>query len=270
MDQNCIAICKHLIARIFFPNFPAFSLFSSLKMGENFIQNIVRKFGYQENVQMIQKIKENSRLLHLKQNSMTSGIGEIAKIVICTDLAASEMGLSFDTELGQKLCGLRKGLYANNRRIVQKLIGNSKSIGIPALCLQLGLPSQIQETAADELQKYLTYMTRINQDIDRKHPQYAAITLFKIAQMRKIKVSKTSFASSCSLKTDQWKMLEESWEKYARDSKEKVRSREEKTDQDVEMVEETPKEGNNAEEIEDYEVWKKRILARAYENLRKP
>lgn len=171
-------------------------------------------------------------------------------------------------ELAQKLCGLRKGLYANNRRIVQKLIGNTKSVGIPELCLQLGLPSQIQGTAAEDLQKYLAYMIRINQDIDRKHPQYAAIALFKTAQMRKIKVSKTAFASSCSLKTDQWKMLEESWEKYARDSKEKIRAKE-ATDQDVEMVEETPKEVNNGEEIEDYEVWKKRILAKAYENLRK-
>ncbi|XP_059607695.1 origin recognition complex subunit 6 [Phlebotomus argentipes] len=236
-------------------------------MSEKLIQNIAHKLGYRHNTQIIQKITENSRLLHLKQNAVMSGLGEMAKLVICTDLAASTIGLSFDMETALKVSGMRKAQYANYRRIIQKLIGNSKSVKIPDLCLQLGLPRHVQEAAIQQLPKYLGYMTRVNRGLDEKHPQYAVIVLYGIARQNKVRVSKSAFANVCNLKTDQWKILEESWGKFNKESQEEVKQK--KGEDDVEMVVEECKTEATTDEAEDYEVWKQRILAKAYEDLKR-
>uniref|UniRef100_A0A1B0GJG5 Putative origin recognition complex subunit 6 n=2 Tax=Lutzomyia longipalpis TaxID=7200 RepID=A0A1B0GJG5_LUTLO len=233
-------------------------------------ENIARKLGFQHNPQILEKIKENTRLLQLKQSSMIATIGEMPKIVLCADLAASAMGLPFNTETGIKICGIRKSIYMNYRRIIQKLIGATKIIGIPELCLQMGLPSGVQEAAMEKLPKYLEYMIRIKQTVDREHPQYAGIVLYQIAKQRKVKVSRMRFTQACNLRSEQWKILEDSWEKYEKNSKANELPRaKENTTEDVEMRCDGKKEASTGLESEDYEVWKERILARAYENLRR-
>uniref|UniRef100_A0A7G3AS90 Protein TEX261 n=1 Tax=Lutzomyia longipalpis TaxID=7200 RepID=A0A7G3AS90_LUTLO len=186
------------------------------------------------------------------------------------NLAATAMGLPFNTETGIKICGTRKSIYMNYRRIIQKLIGTTKIIGIPELCLQMGLPSGVQEAATEKLPKYLEYMTKIKQTVDREHPQYAGIVLYQIAKQRKVKVSRMRFTQACNLRSEQWKILEDSWEKYEKNSKANELPRaKENTTEDVEMKCEGKKEASTGLESEDYEVWKERILARAYENLRR-
>ncbi|GAB0097170.1 Origin recognition complex subunit 6 [Sergentomyia squamirostris] len=234
-------------------------------MSDKLIQDLSLKLGYRENPHILEKSTENCRLLSLKQNSMTSSIGEIAKVVICIDLAASIIGISFDTNTALKICGLKKSNYANYRRIIQKLIGGTSSVGVPELCLQLGLPAHVQEAAIEELPKYLKFIQR--NATDSSNPQYAAVVLYGVARSRKIKVSKVAFCNTCSLKKDQWKILEDSWHQYRQEREKKSTAMDVDVQEESKDVTENLKRPGKAEEIEDYEVWKQRILTRAYNDV---
>lgn len=218
-------------------------------------------------------------MLHLKSSgSATFNVGDYAKATICTDLACSLLGLPFDADIALKLTGMKKAAYASSKRCVEKILDISKTKGINEICVQLGL-NNVQKEAFTMLENYKRYMEGGQSEVDFSHPQYATMAVFQACKKLKVKASKPKLVSCSHLKQNQWIILEKNWEKFLSNTQNgsvatKVEERNEGVDhgtvEEVAVVE-TRAAGlkhSSPESIEPYVNWKKRMLEKAYRELK--
>uniref|UniRef100_A0A1Q3EVG5 Putative origin recognition complex subunit 6 n=1 Tax=Culex tarsalis TaxID=7177 RepID=A0A1Q3EVG5_CULTA len=243
------------------------------------LMQMIRKLGLAENEQLIPKSTELQRLLELKSSGGATNLGDYAKATICIDLASALLGLPFDTETALKLSGLKKTAYANAKRTLEKLLDINKIVGIAEICIQLGL-SQVQREATSLLEAY----KRFAGEIDFTHPQYATMAVFQACKRQKLKPPKTKLVGFSHLKPAQWTLLEKSWEKFlasaaaselsSAKSKQSGGAKATEVEAEAEAAgEKRPasnglKHGLAAEKIEPYVSWKKRMLEKAYRELK--
>ncbi|KAM7341801.1 origin recognition complex subunit 6 [Cochliomyia hominivorax] len=241
------------------------------------IEQLLTKMGLRDEPNVLEKTTELVRLLELRSTNVPLQINEYGKIVLCADIAANLMGVPFDKEQAMKMSALRKSHYANNKRMFEKLLDLNKLVGVNDICLQLNL-NQVNKKAEELLELYRQVVAKEQSDIDVNHPQYAAMAVFMACKLSKQKVSKTKLMPFSNLRPAQWQQLEQRWEKFmARyyndnmDNKLKKQNSEDQItknngdDGDVKKLNENKKIRT---EIEDYDKWKKRILAMAQAKLK--
>lgn len=219
------------------------------------------------------------RLLQLKSTGGAANLGDYPKATICIDLATTLLGLPFDNEIALKLCGMKKSAYANARRILEKILDISKTIGISEICIQLGLGNLAPKEATTLMEKYKRYVGGGSSDIDFTHPQYAAMAVFQACKKLKVKPPKTKLVAYSHLKPAQWSALEKNWEKFLSSSADvdmTEKSKASRADEDTQprLIEETSVDTrtiglkhSSPEKIEPYVNWKKRMLEKAYREL---
>lgn len=145
----------------------------------------------------------------------------------------------------------------------------SPPITISNICIQLGV-SQICQSAEQLLEKY-----KLNIRDDPAHPQYAAMAIYQACVQHKVKVTKKQIMDFSNLKSVQWENLTIQWNKYMDDIKAEVKTITEKTVEDLKIEEKmdldeiVSNKPQKEEIIEDFEVFKKRILLKSYEQLKK-
>lgn len=158
--------------------------------------------------------------------------------------------------------------------MLEKMLEISPPITILNICIQLGI-SQICQPAENLLEKY---KSNIRDSNDSKHPQYAAMAIYQACLQHKIKIIKKQIIDFSNLKSAQWESLAIKWSNYMDENQTEVKKITEKTEElvDDSKVEEKMKEDENLsnkipreEIIEDFEIFKKRILLKSYENLKK-
>lgn len=216
--------------------------------------------------------------MQLKCVGGATNLGDYAKATICIDIATTLLGLPFDKEIGLKLCGLKKIPYANAKRISEKILDISQTIGISEICIQHAL-NQAQKEASAQLENYKRYMGGGSSEIDFAHPQYAAMAVYQACKKLKMKAPKTKLVTASHLKPQQWSKLEKNWENFLSsiadlDASEK--SKASKTNQtQPRLIEETAvdtrtigSKHSSPEKIEPYVNWKKRMLEKAYRELK--
>lgn len=240
------------------------------------LMQMIRKLGLAENEQLVPKSTELQRLLEIKSSGASTNLGDYAKATICIDLASTLLGLPFDTETALKLSGLKKTAYANAKRTLEKILDINKIVGIAEICIQLGL-SQVQRDATSLLEAYKRFAGGGSSvEIDFTHPQYATMAVFQACKRQKVKPPKTKLVGYSHLKPAQWTLLEKNWEKFLANAAElKARAKQSGKAVEVETVEEmVEKRTNNGlkhgltEKIEPYVSWKKRMLEKAYRELK--
>lgn len=158
--------------------------------------------------------------------------------------------------------------------MLEKMLEINPPITISNICIQLGV-SQICQLAEQLLDKY---KLNIRDSNDSTHPQYAAMAIYQACIQHKVKITKKQVMDFSNLKSAQWEDLTKQWTKYMAAIKtdvtaitERIKDPvddlkvEEKMDLD-ENVSDTPKK---EEIIEDFEDFKKRILLKSYEHLKK-
>lgn len=157
----------------------------------------------------------------------------------------------------------------------EKLLDLNKLVGVNDICIQLSL-QEVKKKADELLELYLKVVASEQADIDDTHPQYASMAVFMACKLCQKKVSKTKIMSFSNLRPTQWQQLEQRWEKLiakhyknTMDNKLKVDDNEDKIE-----VKDKSSEKNKGEikkdriEIEDYEKWKRRMLALAEAKLK--
>lgn len=237
---------------------------------------MINKLGLSEHEQLLPKSTELLRLLQLKSTgSNPSIVSDYAKATICTDLACSLLGLPFDSDIALKMTGMKKTAYTSSRRFVEKILDISKTKGINEICVQLGL-NQVQKEAFAMLENYKRYMEGCPAEVDFSHPQYATMAVFQACKKLKVKAPKPKLLSCSHLKQTQWIVLEKNWEKFLFNTQtesvaSKSKASEETHNRSVEATAEPRTVGlkhSSPEKIEPYVNWKKRMLEKAYRELK--
>ncbi|RZC42559.1 origin recognition complex subunit 6 [Asbolus verrucosus] len=211
--------------------------------------------------------KADAFLRVLNSKSVSKTISDAARTILCLDLAAASLGVGFDKTTALKLAGLRKGVYQNNLNILEKVLNLDKPITVAELCVQCSC-TEAKETAEAILASYREYDKKIK---DISHPQYVAAAVYTSCKISGIKVEKSQFKSISRLKMAQWNELADEFAKFAGSmglSAKKGRSkRNAPVEQDglIEIIEKhsVQKQKKEEEQIEDYEVWRERILKEA-------
>ncbi|XP_052861162.1 origin recognition complex subunit 6 [Anopheles cruzii] len=235
----------------------------------------IQKLGLASHESLAPKSTELHRLLLIRSSgALTGNLSESAKATLCIDLAASLLGLPFDTETALKLSGLKKPAYSGGRRMVEKVLDITRTVGIGEICVQLGL-NQVQKEATGLLEAYKRHADT-GTGSDFTHPQYAAMAVYQACQRRKVKPPKTKLVALSHLKPTQWTMLEKNWEKCLAnapvansaqdDNKEPAMQIEEETRGQTDSKHASRKHGS-PEKVETYQNWKKRMLEKAYREL---
>lgn len=211
--------------------------------------------------------------------------------MICLDLSTSLYGHEFDAVSEQlsrlrfmcndtmylqqtalKLSGFKKPSYLNNRRIIEKLLDLSKPMGIAEICVQLSL-TEIQAASRTIFEQFLSSSGLRN--IDTSHPQYAAMAVYQMCRLKKIKIQKTKLISFSHLKSSQWSVLEKSWDTWAKSYPEKLREFQtsKKTTPSIAVAADDICEAKKASvtapaaTIEEYADWRERVLKKAFADL---
>ncbi|KAJ2941246.1 hypothetical protein O0L34_g3441 [Tuta absoluta] len=239
------------------------------------LQLMAQKLSLQEEDKVISKAAEFERLLQMK--STTNNITDIAKVVICLDLAATNFRVDFDQKIAIKCSGLKGPSYMNSRKIIENILElNSDQLTISSLCLTL--QCNVQDLAQSILDEYKKCS---KMELDLSMPQYVCMAVYQACRISKIKVSKSKLVDKSQLKPGQWTKLDADWTKFVdekfaavvkkkkgRPSKKLVTDDENKMEVDAEIIMDK-KEEPTEPEIEAYDDWKRRILEKAYKDLEK-
>ncbi|XP_075168864.1 origin recognition complex subunit 6 [Haematobia irritans] len=239
------------------------------------IEQQITKMGLIDEPNIIEKTTELVRLLELRSTNVPLQINEYGKIVLCADIAATLLGIAFDKEQALKLSGLKKSQYINNKRMFEKLLDLNKLIGVNDICIQLSL-QEVKMKANELLELYRKVVANEQADIDDSHPQYASMAVFMACKLCQKKISKTKIMPFSNLRPVQWQQLEHRWEtliakhyKNTMDNKLKVQDANEQNEPNEKINSNNsgqPKKDRI--EVEDYEKWKKRMLAMAETKLK--
>ncbi|XP_067626745.1 origin recognition complex subunit 6 [Eurosta solidaginis] len=245
------------------------------------IEQMLCKMGLRDEPNMQSKTLELLRLLELRSANMPLQLNEYAKTIICADIAATLVGITFDMEQANKLSNLRKSHYTRHKRMIEKLLDLNKIVGVNDICVQLNL-TEVTQKANELLELYKMVIIKENagDESDLIHPQYAAMAVFQAAKMLKQKVSKQKILSFSNLRPTQWQQLELRWSKFlskhykdATDKNLKIYAAEIAVNHGSGAV--NPKSDNVTEStkraatstVEDYDKWKQRMLKMAEEQL---
>lgn len=157
---------------------------------------------------------------------------------------------------------------------MEKLLELSKPVGVPEICIQLGL-TEVQEASTLALNQFVENNKLRN--IDTAHPQYAAMAVYQLCKIKKIRIQKNKFISISHLKPSQWTVLEKSWETWAKKNQgpgqELVApsTKDERSNKNDIPLEngcvKDPKPKNDSDSTEEFHEWRERVLAKAFVDL---
>lgn len=238
------------------------------------IEQLIQKMGLFDEPKIIEKTTELLRLLELRSTNVSSSINEYAKIVLCIDLAAQFLGILVDQVNSLKLSGLRKTQYANNKRMFEKLLDLNKEIGVNEVCTKLGV-NELAKKANELLELYKSTIENETIDIDITHPQYPSMAVYQASKLNKKRMSKPKIMAISHLRPSQWTQLELRWDKMIATHYTATKDKTTKSPT-------TAEDGNNEDaykksteikkpkvpEVEDYEIWKRRMLEMSYLELK--
>ncbi|KAI5638339.1 sodium/hydrogen exchanger family domain-containing protein [Phthorimaea operculella] len=172
------------------------------------LQMMAQKLSLHEEEKLISKAAEFERLLQMK--STANNITDIAKVVICLDLAATIYRVDFDQKTAIKCSGLKGPTYLNSRKIIENILElNSDQLTIPSLCLTL--QCNVQDLAQRILEEY---KNSSKMELDMNMPQYVCMAVYQACRISKIKVPKSKLVDKSQLKPGQWTKLDADWTKF--------------------------------------------------------
>lgn len=117
-------------------------------------------------------------------------------------------------------------------------------------------------------------------NVDTTHPQYAAMAVYQMCKLRKIKIQKTKLISYSHLKSSQWALLEKSWEAWAKNNTDTIQNfqltkkglADTRSIPSGDLVESISNKENHhtavqEKSVEEYSEWRERVLKKAFEDL---
>ncbi|CAB3369214.1 Hypothetical predicted protein [Cloeon dipterum] len=236
------------------------------------MESFAKKLGINEKP-VLSKAKEMERLIETKKSF---SVDASLQSILCLHVAASMKGADFDKNLAIKLSASSKKTYNAKLYMLEKLLDVQPLTSVKEMCLKLGAMEAHAE--ADKLKKCFDQLC---QDDHEDHPMYSAGAVFVVAKSQKISVEK---AKIVELARTSWTKLESVIEKMKKLFESGQTSSSKKTqkqkkhalqeildniaDNSIDEDNKTRKEEEvKSDDDEDYEVWRKRMIKEAHEEL---
>lgn len=182
------------------------------------------------------------------------------------------LNIPFDSEEGYKYSSFRKTRYDKHLKSLMKLMNFNKKLEIKDVALKMEIVNpSVEKTAKKILEAYAQRKT----DVDLDHPQYHTMSVYQACKVENVKTTKKKFISMSNLKPNQWSQLEKMFDSWvstdikADKPSSKVKSSEIIEQSSNQSSQTTKRKADIAPEVEDYEAWKKRTLAKAYADLKR-
>ncbi|KAG6484219.1 hypothetical protein ZIOFF_061014 [Zingiber officinale] len=150
---------------------------------------------------LIRKAKELRRLSDVQFDSSITGVGEVAKAIICLELAASRFDVVFDRQAAIKMSGMSEKAYMRSLNSMQNGIGFRPSLDVRQLGVQFGcvrLIPFVQKGLSLYKDRYVAAMPpsrRSTTDFNR--PVFTAVAFYLCAKRHKLKVDKLRLIELC-------------------------------------------------------------------------
>ncbi|XP_045139189.1 origin recognition complex subunit 6-like [Portunus trituberculatus] len=239
-------------------------------MNVGVLQSLAQKLGVTAPATH-RKAEELVRLLEVQGGSQLA-LSTSAKTVICLDLAGSATGTTFDKKLAVKLAGLTHPQYVALSQIAALRLNLSPKVTVTDLCQAHSV------TAASQLAQQVLALyeeQKCIKEVDLSLPAYPTAAVYAACSILKIKVDKQRLYESSRSKRKVYQKLVEVMMTLAKSlhSQQASKSGSGKRSRTlVELVEENlshssekrKRTDNKEEEVsagDDFEDWKKKILA---------
>ncbi|KAG4073005.1 hypothetical protein HA402_009424 [Bradysia odoriphaga] len=224
---------------------------------------------------VISQAMEYLRFLKTKTNFRTKN--ELPRIVICLDISATKLYETGNFDKGRQLIKYGEVKYRNEKNTILHILGLTPP-NIKSVCTALELPriKDVEKNARlfmDKLKK-----SKLNLLGEFGHPQNACMAVYYSCKLLAIKVNERRLITLSRLQRKQWTQLKMIWQPWLNDhpwsagpttdSKVTTKNKPKNvtlTRTDDQQTRPTIKIENDG--AESYDVWKKRILAKAYADL---
>lgn len=227
---------------------------------------------------VLSKAEELTQMLDVKVGSQALtalNLTGSCPVVMCLELAANTTGKTFNKEEGVKLSGVNKKVYANGLKALESMLDLSTNITIKDLAIQFGC-TPATELAMKTLQSYEDeFKSKSGTVMDFTSPMFQATALCAACRKLKLKIDWNKLRELCSIKRSTYDKLVAEMEIHAvklletKTVEKQKRTRGlldevEKHLKDEDITKKQKKENTQEQgEVDDYEVWKKKILAAA-------
>ncbi|KAL5099507.1 hypothetical protein RYX36_003834 [Vicia faba] len=102
------------------------------------ISEISKKLGLSDSKLLIRKAAELRRLCDVHFDSSIIGVGEVAKAIICMEIAATRLGVLFDRSSAVKLSGMSERAYIRSYNSLHNGIGVKLKLDVRELAIRFG------------------------------------------------------------------------------------------------------------------------------------
>lgn len=227
---------------------------------------------------VLSKAEELTQMLDVKVGSQALtalNLTGSCPVVMCLELAANTTGKTFNKEEGLKLSGVNKKVYANGLKALESMLDLSTNVTVKDLAIQFGC-TPATELATKTLQSYENdFKSKSGTEMDFTSPMFQATALCAACRKLKLKIDWNKLRELCSIKRSTYDKLVGEMEIHAvklmetKTVEKQKRSRGlldevEKHLKDEDIAKKQKKENSHEQgEVDDYEVWKKKILAAA-------
>lgn len=246
-------------------------------MSNKLVKSISQKLKI-TSMTVLSKAEELTQMLDVKVGSQALtalNLTGSCPVVMCLELAANTTGKTFNKEEGLKLSGVNKKVYANGLKALESMLDLSTNITIKDLAIQFGC-TPATELAMKTLQSYEDeFKSKSGTVMDFTSPMFQATALCAACRKLKLKIDWNKLRELCSIKRSTYDKLVAEMEIHAvklletKTVEKQKRTRGlldevEKHLKDEDIAKKQKKENTQEQgEVDDYEVWKKKILAAA-------
>lgn len=158
------------------------------------IAAIASRLNLTDSKSLIRKAEEFRRLSDVQFDSSIIGVGEVAKAVICLEIAASRLHVIFDRSSAIRVSGMSEKAYIRCFNAMQNGIGVKARLDVRELAVQFGcvrIISFVQKGFSLYKDRFLAALPasrRANTDFSR--PVFMAVAFYLCAKKHKLKVDK--------------------------------------------------------------------------------
>lgn len=256
------------------------------------LSSIAKKLGLSDSKLVIRKAAELRRLSDLQFDSSVIGVGEVAKAIICLEIAATRLGVLFDRSCAVKLSGMSERAYIRSYNSLHNGLGVKMKLDVRELAIQFGCV-RIIPFIRDGLKLYkdrflssLPASRRASADFTR--PVFTAVAFYLCAKKQKLKVDKLKLIELCGASESEFSSVSTTMKDLCHDvfgvAKEKKDPREVKSNRDLldvlpgkrkaedggylsdDGAEISSYKKRKQMEKHDYEEWKSSVLASNNQN----
>ncbi|KAK7368065.1 hypothetical protein VNO80_10087 [Phaseolus coccineus] len=165
------------------------------------VSELAKKLGLSDSKLVVRKASEIRRLCDVQFDSSVIGVGEVAKSLICLEIAASRLGVLFDRSSAVRLSGMSEKAYIRSYNSLHNGLGVKTKIDVRELAIQFGCV-RIIPFVRDGLKLYkdrfvssLPASRRASADFTR--PVFTAVAFYLCAKKHKLKVDKLKLIELC-------------------------------------------------------------------------